>query len=152
MSDIRRRPPLTDLPPIQVRNSGWLQLTKIDDGDDGNLCVMEQQRNVPFAIKRIYFINHLDNCVSVRGKHAHRALQQAIFCIHGSFVLSLDDGDRQQDILMYRDHLGVLLGAGLWHTMHSFSSGCVVLVAASDYFDESDYIRDYGEFKKWAGR
>ncbi len=152
MTDVRRRPPLTDLPAIEVRNSGWLQLLKIDDGNDGNLCVMEVQRDIPFDIKRVYFITHLDNCVSIRGKHAHRQLHQAIFCIHGSFILSLDDGERTQDVHMYRDRLGVLLGAGLWHTMHTFSSGCVVLVAASDYFDERDYIRDYDEWKRWLRR
>jgi hypothetical protein len=139
-------------PALHVRHSGWVELKKIDDGDDGNLCILEELRDVPFAIKRVYFINHLENCVSVRGKHAHRELRQAIFCISGSFVLALDDGEREQEILMYRDNLGVLIGPGLWHTMHSFSSGCVVLVAASDYFAEEDYIRDYQEFKRWVAR
>jgi hypothetical protein len=144
--------PLSELPILQVRNSGWLQLEKIDDGDDGNLCILEELRNVPFAIKRVYFINRLANCLSVRGKHAHRELRQAIFSISGSFVLTLDDGEHEQDVLMYRDDVGILLEPGLWHVMHSFSSGCVVLVAASHYFAEEDYIRDYEEWKRWIGR
>jgi hypothetical protein len=73
-------------------------------------------------------------------------LWQAIFCVNGSFMLGLDDGANRQEVLMWQTHVGVLLGPGLWHTMHSFSSGCVFLVAASDYYNEADYIRDYQEF------
>jgi hypothetical protein len=137
---------MMDLQKIRVANSGYVQLKKIADGHDGNLCVMEMQRDVPFEIKRVYYINNLENCVSIRGKHAHKELEQVIFCINGSFVLTLDDGDSQQEILMYRDHIGVVLGANLWHTMHSFSTGCILLVVASDFYKESDYIRDYKEF------
>jgi hypothetical protein len=152
MNRARGPAPVSELPILQVRNSGWLQLEKVDDGVDGNLCIMEELRNVPFSIKRVYFINRLDNNLSVRGKHAHRELRQAIFCISGSFVLTLDDGEREQDVLMHRDDVGILLEPGLWHVMHSFTSGCVVLVAASDYFAEKDYIRDYADFKRWIGR
>ena len=67
-----------------------------------------------------------------------------IFCINGSFVLKLDDGETQQEILMYRDHIGVVLGRLLWHEMHSFSTGCVLLIAASDY------IRNYDDFLQCA--
>jgi hypothetical protein len=147
------RPPAPDdqnpLPPIQVAYSGYVHLKPIPDGRDGRLCVVEGTRDVPFEIKRVYYINGLENCVSVRGKHAHRTLRQAIFCIHGSFVLTLDDGRREQAIHMYRDHVGVLLEPGLWHTMHSFSSGCVLLVLASDFYDEADYIRDIDTWRAW---
>ena len=142
--------PISQLPPIRVRQSGYVPLNKIHDGHDGSLCVIDAMRSVPFAIKRVYFINNLENCVSIRGKHAHRELSQVIFCISGSFVLGLDDGHEQQEIHMIRDNVGVTLGPGLWHTMHSFSSGCVLLVAASDYYDESDYIRNYDEFLAYA--
>jgi hypothetical protein len=131
---------------IRVKHSGYVDLQKIDDGHDGNLCVMEGLRHIPFSIKRVYYINNLENCVSVRGKHAHKELSQVIFCISGSFMLTLDDGENRQELLMYRDNLGVVLGPRLWHEMHSFSSGCLLLVAASDYYDESDYLRDYDEF------
>ncbi|MFM1550319.1 MAG: sugar 3,4-ketoisomerase [Lentisphaeria bacterium] len=135
---------------IHVARSGYVELKKINDGHDGNLCVLEQNRDVPFEVKRIYYINNLENCVSIRGKHAHHELEQVIFCINGSFVLKLDDGETQQEILMYRDHVGVVLGRLLWHEMHSFSTGCVLLVAASDYYDESDYIRSYDDFLQCA--
>ncbi len=132
---------------IRVANSRFIDLTKFNDGRDGNLVIMEAQRDVPFEIKRVYYINNLENCVSLRGKHAHKELYQAIFCINGSFILGLDDGEQKQEIHICRDNLGVLLPPRIWHTMYSFSTACVLLVAASDYFDESDYIRDYDEFK-----
>lgn len=144
--------PNSQLDPIRVQHSGYVELNKILDGHDGALCVIDAMRSVPFDIKRVYFINSLENCVSVRGKHAHRKLCQVIFCISGSFVLGLDDGHAQQEIHMLRDNVGVTLGPSLWHTMHSFSSGCVLLVAASDYYDESDYIRDYDEFLAYVQR
>lgn len=134
------------MPGIEVDSSGYVEVQKINDGRDGCLNIVEGLRDVPFDIRRVYYINHLENCVSVRGRHAHRQLWQVIFCIHGSFVLDLDDGRRRQRIRLWRDNVGVVLGPRLWHEMHSFSSGCVLLVVASDYYDESDYIRDYDRF------
>lgn len=137
---------------IIVKNSGFIQLQSVVDERDGHLNIMEAGKHIPFPIKRVYYINHLENCVSVRGRHAHRELRQAIFCINGSFMLSLDDGSRKQDIMMWRDNVGVHLGPMLWHTMHSFSSGCVILVVAGDVYNEADYIRNYDEFLKLAAK
>lgn len=134
------------LSPLKVKNSGYVELKKIIDARDGVLCIMEGGRDIPFEIKRVYYITHIENDVSIRGKHAHRTLNQVIFCISGSFVLSLDDGHSKQDILMRNSDTGVILGPRLWHTMHNFSSGCVLLIVASDYYDEEDYIRNYHEF------
>ena len=131
---------------IIVKNSGYVELPRIVDERDGVLSIMQGNKDIPFDIKRVYYINHLENLESVRGKHAHKALQQVIFCINGSFTLTLDDGHNKQDIHMWRDNIGVILGTGLWHEMHSFSSGCILLVVASDYYDEADYIRNYDEF------
>lgn len=133
---------------INVKNSGYVELPRIVDERDGVLSIMEGNKDIPFDIKRVYYINHLENLESVRGKHAHKALQQVIFCINGSFTLTLDDGQTKQDIHMWRDNIGVILGTGLWHEMHSFSSGCILLVIASDYYKEADYIRNYDEFLK----
>jgi hypothetical protein len=131
---------------IVVKKSGLINLKKIYDGSDGTLCIAESMRDLPFELKRLYYITNLLNERSVRGKHAHRNLWQAIFCISGSFTLGLDDGCTRQELRVWRSHQGVLLGPGLWHTMSDFSAGCVLLVAASDYYDERDYIRDYDEF------
>jgi hypothetical protein len=132
--------------PILVKNSGYVELKKIVDARDGVLCIMEGCRDIPFDIKRVYYITHIENDVSIRGRHAHHTLKQVIFCISGSFVLSLDDGAIKQDIMMRQNNLGVILGNHLWHTMHDFSNGCVLLIVASDYYEEADYIRNYDDF------
>lgn len=131
---------------IIVKNSGFHELRLIRDDRDGSLVILEALRDVPFEIKRLYFITNLENSVSLRGQHAHRELEQVIFCIQGSFTLGLDDGVNQQKILMNKVNVGVRLGKMLWHTMEDFSNGCVLLVVASDYYSEADYIRDYEEF------
>jgi dTDP-4-dehydrorhamnose 3,5-epimerase-like enzyme len=134
--------------PIIVKNSGFVTLNKIHDKRDGNLIIMEALKDIPFEIKRVYYINNLENSISIRGQHAHRGLEQVIFCINGSFILGLDDGTNKQKILMNKDNIGVILGKMLWHTMEEFSSGCVLLVVASDFYNESDYIRSYEDFLK----
>ncbi len=137
---------------ISVKNSGYINLKLVHDQRDGNLVIMEALRDVPFDIKRIYYITNLENSISVRGKHAHRKLEQVIFCLQGSFTLGLDDGKAQQKLLMNKVNVGVRLGKMLWHTMEDFSSGCVLLVVASDYYDEADYVRDYEEFTRLASQ
>ncbi len=131
---------------IVVKNSGRVTLKQYDDGVDGTLCILEAMRDIPFEVKRVYYISNLQNARSIRGKHAHRQLWQALFCISGSFVLTLDDGLTQQEIRLWKSDQGILLGPELWHTMSEFSGCCVLLVVASDFYDESDYIRNYEEF------
>ena len=140
---------VTELPELRVRRCGLIELPRIVDQRDGVLCIAEGARDIPFEIRRVYYITHLENAESVRGKHAHRTLSQVIFCLSGSFVLELDDGEQRQELWMWRENLGVLLGPGLWHTMRDFSNGCTLLVLASDYYDEADYIRDYDQFLAW---
>ena len=135
---------------LRVKNSGLLGLKFFKDLPDGNLFIAEAQEQVPFDIKRVYFINTLANPKAVRGKHAHRKLQQAIFCINGAFTLHLDDGVHKQRVVLNDPARGILLGPRLWHTMSSFSYDCVILVLASAPFDEADYIRSYDEFKSLA--
>lgn len=135
--------------PIKVKNSGYIELKKIRDDRDGNLIIANSNHDIPFDIKRVYYINQLENSVSIRGKHAHKSLEQVIFCISGSFVLGIDDGFIKQKILMKEDNIGIILGKELWHTMEEFSSGCILLVFASDSYDEEDYIRSYEEFLKY---
>jgi hypothetical protein len=155
MDDIRTIYSAGELPegldPLTVNGCSYVALKKIQDGHDGNLCVMEGQRDIPFEIKRIYYINNLENCVSLRGKHAHKALKQVIFCINGSFALELDDGETQQSLHMFRDNVGVFIDNCVWRAMSKFSTGCVLLVAASEYFDEDDYIRDHDQFHDFLG-
>ncbi|MCK4386482.1 MAG: FdtA/QdtA family cupin domain-containing protein [Candidatus Pacebacteria bacterium] len=134
---------------IKVKNSGIIKLQSYDDFPDGNLTIAESRKNIPFDIKRVYFINNLFNNKSIRGKHAHKKLKQIIFCINGHFTLNLDDGKNKQKILMNNPSYGIYLGSKLWHTMNKFSSNCVILVLAEDYYTEKDYLRNYNDFLKY---
>jgi hypothetical protein len=132
-----------------VKNSGFVKLKSFNDFPDGNLIIAEAKKDIPFDIKRTYVINKLFNDKSKRGHHAHRKCEQVIFCINGSFKIKLDDGVNTQILTMEDPSLGVILGAGLYHKMFSFTSDCVILVFASEYFNEKDYIRSYDEFLKY---
>lgn len=134
---------------IIVNNCKFIKLPIIEDGIDGILTIAENLKSIPFNMKRIYYINNLGNEYAIRGKHAHKKLEQIILCINGYFLLTLDDGKRQQEIILDEPNIGVYLGIKLWHTMTKFSKDCVLLVLSSDYYDESDYIRDYNEFLRY---
>ena len=121
-------------------------LKEINDYPDGNLSVAEESKDIPFHIKRVYYIYDLFNEIAARGKHAHKNLEQVLFCISGSFKLMLDDGKTKTNIEMDTPNEGIYIGNYIWHTMCEFSKDCIILVLASDYFKESDYIRDYDEF------
>ena len=132
---------------ITVNNSKWLQLSAIKDGFDGTISVAETQRNIPFEIKRVYYIYNLvyhDNVL--RGKHAHKKLQQALFCINGSCNVSLNDGTKKQVVELTEPNTGIYLGPCLWSTQYNFRNNCILLVFASDFFSEEDYIRDFNDF------
>ncbi|MEA2112494.1 MAG: FdtA/QdtA family cupin domain-containing protein [Patescibacteria group bacterium] len=134
---------------IKVRHSRIIKLQSYNDFPDGNLVIAESKKNIPFEIKRVYFINNLFNNEAIRGKHAHKKLKQVIFCINGHFTLHLDDGKNKQKITLNDPSCGIYLGSKLWHTMNNFSSDCVILVLAEDYYDEKDYIRNYDNFLKY---
>ena len=131
---------------IRVKNSSLIKLPSFDDFPDGNLVIGESLKDIPFKIKRFYFINNLFNKKAVRGKHAHKETEQIIFCLNGKFTLDLNDGTHKQTIMMSDPNKGVLLGKMLWHTMKSFSSDCIILVVANDYYKKEDYVRNYEEF------
>jgi dTDP-4-dehydrorhamnose 3,5-epimerase-like enzyme len=126
-----------------------IKLQYYDDFPDGALVIGEAGKSVPFDIKRMYYITNLSNRKAVRGKHAHRKLEQYIFCLSGSFRLHLDDGETKQNFTIDSPYYGIRLGPKLWHTMTKFSRDCVILVLADDYYEESDYIRDYEQFMEY---
>lgn len=115
-------------------------------GDErGSLVAIEEQRDIPFAIRRVYYIFGTQPGV-VRGQHAHRQLRQMMVCLQGSCKLLLDDGQDHAVVSMESDARGILIDRMVWHQMYDFSPDCVLLVLAGDYYDEGDYIRDYQEF------
>lgn len=138
---------------IKVKNSGIVELQFFDDFPDGSLAIGQVRKEIPFEIKRFFYIKNLFNKKAIRGKHAHIKTEQYIFCLSGKFTLNLDDGKNKQTLIMDSPYWGVRLGKMLWHSMKNFSQDCIILVVADDYFKEEDYIRNYDEFlkllKKW---
>lgn len=117
-------------------------------GDErGSLVVLDKSSGIPFEIKRVYYLFGTKGDVS-RGFHAHKKLHQIAFCISGRCRMVVDDGINKEDFLMESPSIGIDLSPMLWHEMHDFSADCVLLVIASDEYDEADYIRDYDSFKK----
>lgn len=114
---------------------------------DGWLIALESERNIPFQIKRAYYIYGTQPGVR-RGKHAHRTLQQAMICIAGSVNVLLDNGLTRETVCLDRNDRALRLDPMVWHEMFEFSPGCVLLVLAETWYDESDYIRDYALFQQ----
>lgn len=111
----------------------------------GNLTVAEQFKNVPFGIKRVYWVYDVPGGES-RGGHAHKECKEFIIAVSGSFHVTLDDGTDKKSYLLNHPYQGLLVDIGVWRTLDDFSSGAVCLVLASELYEESDYIRDYDEF------
>lgn len=114
----------------------------------GNLTVAEQFKNVPFGIKRVYWVYDVPGGES-RGGHAHKECKEFIIAVSGSFHVTLDDGKEKKSYLLNHPYQGLLVDTGIWRTLDDFSSGAVCLVLASELYDESDYIRDYDEFLEY---
>lgn len=117
-------------------------------GDDrGSLIALESYKNIPFDVKRVYYIFDTKQGVA-RGFHAHKNLTQILICVKGSCRILLDNGKIKENIILNSPNQGLLIENLIWREMHDFSEDCVLMVLASNYYDESDYIRDYDEFLK----
>ncbi len=124
-----------------------IHLKKITD-PRGNLTVAEQFQDLPFSIKRAYWVYDVPAGES-RGGHAHKNLYQFLIALSGSFTVTLDNGNEQKSFLLNHPWEGLLIGPNTWRTLDDFSSGAVCLCLASEEYDEDDYIRDYDEFLKY---
>ena len=115
-------------------------------GDDrGQLVALEEFKDIPFKIKRVYYM--YDTVTDVRrGFHAHKALEQILICIHGSCKILLDNGHEKKVIPLEKPYEGLYVANNMWREMYDFSPDAVLLVLASELYDESDYIRNYEDF------
>ncbi|WP_150468055.1 sugar 3,4-ketoisomerase [Francisella sp. SYW-9] len=118
---------------------------KVMGDSRGSLVSLEQNKNIPFDIKRVYYIYDTRQDVR-RGFHAHKNLQQVLVCISGSCKILIDDGNNKNNVLLNDPKRGLLISGLVWREMYNFSSDCVLMVLASDFYDERDYIRDYDLF------
>ena len=115
-------------------------------GDDrGQLIALEELKDIPFKIKRVYYMYDTKRNVR-RGYHSHRTLEQILICIHGSCKILLDNGKEKKVVSLEKPYEGLYVGANTWREMYDFSSDAVLMVLASEYYNESDYIRNYEEF------
>ena len=115
-------------------------------GDErGQLVALEEFKDIPFDIKRVYYI--YDTLPGVtRGRHAHKNLEQILICVHGSCMLRLDDGFEKKEVLLDKPFEGVYISNDTWREMYDFSPDAVLLVLASEPYNEADYIRNYDAF------
>ncbi|WP_416860851.1 sugar 3,4-ketoisomerase [Helicobacter ganmani] len=121
-----------------------LNLQVIND-ERGKLVSLESLKNLPFAIKRVYYM--FDTLPDEpRGFHAHKELEQLVIAIDGACEFVLDDGKNKESVWLNRPDVGLYIGKNMWREMRNFSYGCKLMILASDYYDESEYIRDYAEF------
>ena len=114
----------------------------------GNITVVENDRDVPFEVRRTYYLYDVPGGES-RGAHAYRELSQLIIAASGSFSVTLDDGKIKRTFILNRPYQGLYVVPGIWRTLDDFSSGAVCLVLASHPYDTEDYIRGYEEFVKY---
>ncbi|WP_039925236.1 sugar 3,4-ketoisomerase [Alishewanella aestuarii] len=130
-----------------------MSLVKLIDlpslGDErGSLVAIESLSNVPFEIQRVYYIFGTEKGIS-RGFHAHKNLQQLAICVAGKCRMLLDDGKTKESVWLTSPKQALIIGENIWREMHDFSDDCVLLVLASQHYDENDYIRDYSEFLRY---
>lgn len=111
----------------------------------GSLIALENLKEIPFEIKRIYYI-YDTKPEFPRGAHAHRELEQVLIMMDGSCELVLNDGKNIKNIILNRPDMGIFIGKNMWREMKNFSYGAKLLVLASDFYNEKEYIRDYEEF------
>lgn len=110
----------------------------------GALVSLEAGKNIPFEIKRVYYLYDLNT--EPRGFHAHKELQQVLVCVAGSCRVMLDNGRSKQDFYLSKPSEGLLVDRMIWREMRDFAEGCVLMVLASGYYDERDYLRNYTDF------
>ena len=121
-----------------------IDLRKISD-PRGNLTPIEGGLDIPFDVKRIYYLYDVPSGES-RGAHAHKELRQLIIAANGSFTITLDDGQNKKAYTLNRPYQGLLIMPGIWRDLDDFSSGAVLLCLASEHYKAEDYIRDYNDF------
>ncbi|QDQ88733.1 WxcM-like domain-containing protein [Alcaligenaceae bacterium SJ-26] len=129
---------------MSIDDCRLLDLPRVQD-PRGNLTYIEQNRHIPFEIKRVYYLYDVPGG-SERGGHAHKELNQLLIAMSGSFDVELDDGYSRKKFHMNRSYSGLLIPQMIWRRIDNFSSGSVCMVLASEIYSESDYFRNYDDF------
>ena len=128
----------------KISNCSIINLDKVHT-ESGNITVLENKSNIPFNIKRIYYLYDIPSG-EARGGHAHYELEQYIIAASGSFDIILDDGFSTKKFSLNRPNMALHIVPGMWRELENFSSGSIAMVFASSEYDENDYLRDYQDF------
>jgi dTDP-4-dehydrorhamnose 3,5-epimerase-like enzyme len=131
-----------------VHDCRIIDIRKFTD-NRGYLSVIEGGMDIPFEIKRIYYLYMVPE--AARGAHAHKELQQLMVATSGSVSVTLDDGKDKKTFVLDKPWKGLLVVPGLWRDLENFAGGTVCMVLASEKYESEDYIRDYNEFLKYKG-
>ena len=135
------------------RSGDCMQIVKYQfqqHGDErGQLVALEEFKDIPFAIKRVYYVYDTDKDI-IRGHHSHNTLEQILICVNGSCKVLLDNGREKKKVYLEKPYEGLYIPPMMWREMYDFSEDAVLMVLASEIYNEDDYIRNYDEFKKLA--
>ena len=124
-----------------------IELSQISN-KTGKITIAEADHNIPFLIKRVYFLHEIGEN-NVRGNHAHKELEQVIVAIAGSFTINIDDGKNYKEINLESPSQGLYLCPGIWRKIYNFSKDAICMVMCSEIYDELDYIRNYDSFLEY---
>ena len=133
---------------MAINDCYWLDINHVEDSR-GLLCIMEEGAEIPFSIKRIYFLSQVP-LTSGRGGHAHKELQQVFCAVSGAFTITVDDGRERQSFVLDNPRKGLYLPKMVWRDIDGFSDNAVCMVVASELYDEADYFREYTDFLRAA--
>ena len=133
-----------------LKDCKLIELDKHHSDRKGNLSVVEELFDIPFSIHRVFYIYDIPGG-EARGAHAHKTCHQFLVAASGAFEVVLDDGVNKQTVILNRPYYGLHIPPGIWAAEQGFSSGSICLVFASHLFNETDYIRNYNEFKEFKG-
>ena len=125
-----------------------IDLRTVETAGEGYLTFFEGEHDLPFPIRRIYYIHGTAQGVQ-RGGHAHKALRQVLWCPYGSILIRLDDGHEKSEVLLNDPAKGLIVEHNMWREMIWQQENSVLCVAADSYYEAEDYIRDYDEFIRW---
>jgi uncharacterized RmlC-like cupin family protein len=135
---------------VSVDECRLISLRTVDD-PRGSLTIAEGERDIPFAIERVYHLHGVP-AGGRRGGHAHRRLEQVLIAVAGALDVVLDDGAEQRRVRLDDPRTCLYVPPGIWRQMESFAGGTVCVVLASMAYDDADYERDYEEFLTWRSR
>jgi hypothetical protein len=131
-----------------MENIKVVNLKKIGNSKDGFLSYFEAEKNFGFVIKRVYYLYDVNTELN-RGNHAHKLLKQIMFCPHGKIKINIDNGFKKQSYTLDKPNKVLFFKKGYWREISYVKSNSILIVAASDFYTEDDYIRDYNSYLKF---